>query len=88
MNALHDEGITASSALYMVDHMADDTSLAESFDFDIDPVTNFSGSPAVTTPVGRGWVNFLGDVNAEESSTSTILVVLGMLDVLFHLLFL
>ncbi|KAF8801413.1 hypothetical protein BYT27DRAFT_7174103 [Phlegmacium glaucopus] len=37
-------------------------------------------APAVCTRVGRGLVSFLGDVNAETSSTNTVLAMLGLLD--------
>jgi hypothetical protein len=76
MKALHIQRITPSSVLYK----ANETSFTQSLVFYPDPVTDFSESPAVTAHVGSGRVSFLGDVNAEESSTSTILAMLGLLD--------
>jgi len=37
-------------------------------------------APAVCTRVGRGFLSYLGDVNAETSSTNTVLAMLGLLD--------
>ncbi|KAF9485618.1 hypothetical protein BDN70DRAFT_533975 [Pholiota conissans] len=39
-------------------------------------------APAVCASVGRGLLCFLGDVNAEEQSTNTVLAMLGVLDTL------
>ncbi|KAJ3561085.1 hypothetical protein NP233_g10412 [Leucocoprinus birnbaumii] len=76
MKALHVKGINASSALYK----ANETSRTQSAVFRPTPVTDFSESPAVSARVGKGIVSFLGDVNAEDSSTKTILAMLDLLD--------
>ncbi|KAF5349593.1 hypothetical protein D9756_008926 [Leucocoprinus leucothites] len=76
MKALHVRGISSSSALYR----ANESSRTQSAVFPSAPITDFDESPAVTIRVGNGFVSFLGDVNAEDSSTNTILAMLGLLD--------
>lgn len=76
MKALHVQGITPEYAIYR----ANESSRTESLVFSPNPVSNFEESPAVSVQVGNGTVGFLGDVNAEESSTGTILAMLGLLD--------
>jgi hypothetical protein len=76
MKALHVKGVSPASALYK----ANVSSRTQSLVFPSVPVTDFNESPAVTTCLGNGFVSFLGDVNAEESSTKTILAMLGLLD--------
>ncbi|KXN91921.1 RNA polymerase II-associated protein 3 [Leucoagaricus sp. SymC.cos] len=76
MKALHVQGIPAASALYK----ANESSRTQSLVFPSTSVSDFDESPAVTTRFGSGFVSFLGDVNAEESSTKTILAMVGLLD--------
>lgn len=74
----------------------ENSSLAPSFSMkalhveDIDPVIaiytptegpkNSSESPVVQTPMGKGKLGYIGDVNAEDASTNIVLAMFGILD--------
>ncbi|XP_006458680.1 hypothetical protein AGABI2DRAFT_217457, partial [Agaricus bisporus var. bisporus H97] len=74
MKALHVKKITPESALYK----ADESSFTQSAVFPPTAITDFEESPAVSVQFGRGTISYLGDVNAEESSTKTVLAMLGL----------
>lgn len=76
MKASHIRNIAPESAIYT----ANETSRTQSLVFPSIPVTDFDESPAVCVRLGTGSVGYLGDVNAEEESTKTILAMLGLLD--------
>ena len=43
-------------------------------------ITNLSEAPAASAQVGSGLFGFIGDVNGEETSTKTVMAMLGLLD--------
>lgn len=76
MKAVHVWGVAPESAIYKANQSPD----AEAESFAPPSDCDLNESPAVSARVGRGFVNFLGDVKAEEASTKTILAMLGLLD--------
>ncbi|KAF9460879.1 hypothetical protein BDZ94DRAFT_1197036 [Collybia nuda] len=46
----------------------------------IEPITVHTESPVVQARIGKGYLGYVGDTNAEVESTNTILAMLGLLD--------
>ncbi|KAF8894848.1 hypothetical protein BD779DRAFT_1669293 [Infundibulicybe gibba] len=46
------------------------------------PITKLSKSPVTHTRVGKGYLGYIGDANAEDGSTNVVLAMLGLLDAL------
>ncbi|KAF4614612.1 hypothetical protein D9613_003397 [Agrocybe pediades] len=76
MKAVHISNIQPQHAIYVP---TPDARL-QSMVFAPVAITDKSESPAVCARVGKGLLSFLGDVNGEEASTSTVLAMLGVLD--------
>lgn len=72
MKAVHLKSINSTDAIYVpTPH-----SRVQSLVFAPTKVTNLEEAPVVYTKIGSGYLGYVGDVNAEEETTS---VVLGML---------
>jgi hypothetical protein len=74
MKAVHVEGIKAEEAVYA----PTDDSRIQSHVFAPTKITNLSAAPVVYTQIGSGFLGYIGDVNAEEETTSVILAMLRL----------
>lgn len=76
MKALHADGVSADQVLYGPTR----DSVTQSMVFKPRRVDNFSEAPIVIGKVGRGYVGYIGDVNAEKESNKAYLAMLNILD--------
>ncbi|KAG8938757.1 hypothetical protein FRC03_006927 [Tulasnella sp. 419] len=74
MKALHVSGIKLEEAVYL----PTEDSRIQSAVFAPAPIENLEESPAAFTQVGKGFVGYVGDVNAEDASTEVYLTMLGL----------
>jgi hypothetical protein len=73
MKAVHLKGVKAEDILYV----PTEDSRVESHVFPPSPV-DLSHVPVAYTPIGDGFLGYIGDVNAEKESTSVILAMLRL----------
>jgi len=82
MKAVHLKGVKAKDVLYASpteEEEEDSESDVESRVSPLVPPTvNLSNVPAAYTRIGDGFLGYIGDVNAEEGSTSVILAMLRL----------
>ncbi|KAL0575379.1 hypothetical protein V5O48_006592 [Marasmius crinis-equi] len=74
--ALHLTGLAQANAVYLPAPDAQVQSLV----FPATSVRNFEESPVVHAKVGKGYLGYIGDVNAEKDTTSILFAMLGLLD--------
>lgn len=60
-------------------YLPTEDSVVESFVPIPGPVTDFSETPVAFTRVGKGWLGYVGDMNAEEGSDAAVLGMMSML---------
>ncbi|KAF9009607.1 hypothetical protein BDQ17DRAFT_1235517, partial [Cyathus striatus] len=76
MKAQHIDNISESPDIMF--YRATEDSHLESHVFAPVKITKLDESPAVAARVGKGWLNFVGDVNGESESTRTVMAILGV----------
>lgn len=76
MKAVHLKNVPSTDAVYV----STEDSHLESHVFPAHQITDHSDVPVVYSKVGLGHVGYVGDVNAEKSSTTAILAMLKLLD--------
>ena len=74
MKAVHVKGVAADDVLY---GPTDDSRL-ESNVFAATRITNLAEAPVVYSRLGSGFLGYVGDVNAEEESTSVVIAMLHL----------
>ncbi|KAK7438433.1 hypothetical protein VKT23_018046 [Stygiomarasmius scandens] len=75
VKTVHLDGIEPSDAVYRPTM----DSRIQSLVFPSEVVTDLSEAPVVQRKVGKGYVGYIGDVNAEKPSTMLVLAMLGLL---------
>lgn len=75
--AVYLKGTDLDTAIYLQPEYEDEE---DSDDEYYQHVTRIFETPVAHTQVGRGWMGYVGDVNAHESSTKIVLAMLGLLD--------
>lgn len=76
MKALHVGGVDPSHPVYLP---TPELSI-RSIGVDLEPINDHTESPAVQARIGKGYLGYVGDVNAEVESTNLVLAMLGLLD--------
>ncbi|KDQ08531.1 hypothetical protein BOTBODRAFT_191674 [Botryobasidium botryosum FD-172 SS1] len=74
MKALHLKGMRPEDMVYG----PTEQSITQSLVFAPEQITDFQEAPVVFAKVGKGYLGYNGDVNAEEGSTKVILAMMGL----------